>query len=183
MADIAYADFLGPVGQFENMGGTTQRVFFASIGDFLAIQKPVANPTTFAAKSEIATAHTFKPTKCFKKMYCTMDKGQVEAKSQGDMDGKSLKQEGTVFYPGSSADLHGFMGAAKNDSFIFLFETPDTAQTGEYIQVGTEEFPAKFTGEFSTATNSSGVRGYNCKIEAMTPIQYIYKAAVTVVPA
>ena len=183
MVDIAYTDFAGPVGQFENMGGTTQRVFYASIGDFLAIQKPVSNPATFAEKSAISTAHTFKTGKCFKKIYCTMNKGKVDAKGQGETDGKSLKQEAEIFYPGSSAELHGFMGAVKNDSFVFLFETPDTDDTGEYLQVGTEQFPAKFTGEYTTATNSEGVRGYNCKIESMTRIQYVYSAAVTVVPA
>lgn len=183
MSDIAYTDFAGPVGQFENMGGTTQRSFFASIGDFLAIQKPVSNPTTFGAKSEIATAHTFKTGKCFKKIYTTMDKGKLELKSQGETDGKSLKQEFEFFYPGSSADIHGFIGSAKNDSFIFLLEMPDTDITGEYLQVGTEQFPAKLTGDFTSATNSSGVRGYMVKVEAMTRIQYVYTAAVTVVPA
>lgn len=183
MADIAYTDFTGPVGQFENMGGTTQRVFFASIAEFLAIQKPVSNPTTFEAKAKIATAHTFQTGKCFHKAYTTMDKGKLELKSQGETDGKSFKQEFEFFYPGSSAALHGFLGSAKNDSFIFLLEMPDTDITSEYLQVGTEQFPAKLTGEFTSATNSSGVRGYMVKVEAMTRIQYVYAAAVSLTPA
>ena len=181
MPPIAYADLNGPDGQDDNMGGTTQRVFFSPVGDFLAIQKPTVS-TTYASKSEITVAHTFKTGKCFKKAYCTMDKGKVDAKSQGETDGKSFKMEGEFFLPGSLADAHGFASICKNDNFILEVEMPDSDANG-YIQVGTEMFPCKISPEFTSATNSSGVRGYTFKYEAMTPTVFVYNAAVTVTPA
>lgn len=177
---INYSNFVGPAGQDDNMGGLTQRVYFAPISDFTLIQKPIANPTTFAAKSEITVAHTFAATKGFVKMYSTMDKGKFDAKSQGDTDGKSFKPEGEFFYPGSKSDAHGFAAAVKNDNFIILVEMPDSDTNG-HIQVGSEMFPAKIEPEFTAAQNSSGVRGYTFKFMSVTPTVCVYKAAVTTI--
>jgi hypothetical protein len=177
---INYGNLAAPNGQDENMGGLTQRIYFAPISDFLVIQKPTVG-TTFASKSAITAAHTFKPTKYFNIAYSTADKGKVDGKGQGEQDGKSFKQEGEFFYPGSKAEAHGFASAAKNDNFILLCEMPDSDTNG-LIQVGTEMFPAKIEPEFTSATNSAGVRGYMFKFTAMTPTIHVYSAAVTVAP-
>lgn len=176
-----YTSLTGPSGQDDNMGGLTQRAYFARISDFLVIATPDLN-TTLADTVTINDDHTFNATKCFKKIYCTMDKGKVDLKGQGDNDGKSFKQEGEIFYPGSLAEAHGFAAQAKNDNFVFLMEHPDSAENG-FLQIGTEMFPAKINPEFTTATNSGGVKGYTFKIEAMTPRQYVYVGAVTLTPA
>lgn len=175
---ISYINFTPPAGQDDNMGGLTQRVYFAPIADFAIIQKPVANPTTFEAKSEILTAHTFAVGKGFATAYCTMDKGKFDAKSQGDTDGKSFKLEGEFFYPGSKSKAHGLASAAKNDNFIILVEMPDSDVEG-HIQVGSEMFQAKIEPEFTAAQNSSGVRGYVFKYHSVTPTVCVYKAAIT----
>lgn len=177
-----YQNLLGPDGNEDNMGGTTQRAFLASINDFLSIKTPVSNPTTFAEKCEIDGAHTFKTGKCFKKIYCTMDKGKLDLKSQGEIDGKSFKIEGEIFYPGSKSDAHGFAAQAKNDNFMLLIEHPDSEING-HLQVGTEKFPAKISPEFTTATNSSGVKGFTFKFEAMASILNVYKNTITLTPA
>lgn len=165
---------VGPNGDENNMGGTTQRAFLAPIRFFTTIAKPVASPTTLAERVEIDGPHTLAATKFFKKVYCTMDKGKVDLKPQGDTDGASFKQEGELFYPGNESEAHGFADLVKNDNFIIIIETPDTQDSGKYLQVGTEMFPAKIKPEFTTGTNSSGVRGYTFKFEAMTDKQYIY---------
>ena len=177
---IAYGNLAAPGGQDENMGGTTQRIYFAPIADFLSIKKPVLS-TTFASKSLIATAHTFQVGKYFNIAYCTADKGKLDGKGQGDTDGKSFKQEGEFFYPGSKAEAHGFAATVKNDNFIIEVEMPDSDING-HIQVGTEMFPAKIEPEFTSATNSAGVRGYVFKYHAMTPIIHMYTGAITVAP-
>lgn len=177
-----YQNLLGPDGSEDNMGGTTQRAFLASINDFLSIKTPVSNPTTFAEKVEIDGAHTFKTGKCFKKVYCTMDKGKLDLKSQGENDGKSFKVEGEIFYPGSKSEAHGFAAQVKNDNMMLLIEHPDSATNG-HLQVGTEMFPAKINPEFTTGTNSSGVKGYLFKYEAMSTAMYIYKNTITLTPA
>lgn len=177
-----YVSLLGPDGQSDNMGGLTQRLYFARVQDFLSIKVPVAPFTTPDDLVTISTAHTFNTGKCFKKLYCTMDKGKLDAKGQGEIDGKSFKLEGEIFYPGSLADAHGFASQVKNDNFILLVEQPDSADNG-HIQVGTEMFPAKISPEFTTATNSSGVKGYTFKFEAMSPRVYVYSGTIALTPA
>lgn len=179
---IAYSDIDAPDGQKDNMGGFTQRAYFAPVEDFLVIQKPVSNPTTFEQLVEIATAHTFKSTKCFLKIYCTMDRGKLENKVQGETDGKSFRTEGEIFVPGSEAKAHGFAAAVKNGRFIILLEQSDSDVNG-HLQVGTEMFPAKIDPEFTVASNAAGVRGHVFKFYANTPRQYIYTAAISTTPA
>lgn len=179
-----YADLTGPTGQADNMGGTTQLAYYAPIEDFLSIKKIAASPSTPAQLVEISAAHTFKTGKCFKKLYCTMNRGSVESKSQGDIDGKSFKQTGKLFLPGSISAAHGFAAMVKNDNMMILVEMPDSSTNG-YLQVGTEMFPAKVSPNFTTATNEGGVRGYEFEFEAVTDRNYIYPAAlaITLTPA
>lgn len=178
---IPYSSFGPPAGQTDNMGGTTQRIYFAPISYFDTIQTPIAVPTTFGEKSKIVTAHTFLVGKGFSTVYCTANKGKVDAKSQGETDGKSLKMEGEFFFPGSLAEAHGLASAIKNDNMIILTEMPDSDVNG-YIQTGSEMFPAKIDPEFTSATNEGGVRGYTFKYYANTPTVYIYDAAITIQP-
>lgn len=182
MAAINYDNLNGPDGSRDNMGGTTQRAYFAAVNKFNVIQKPVSNPTTLAATVEIVTAHTFKTGGCFKKIYITQNKGKLDTKSVGELDGKSFKQEFELFYPGSESEAHGFAAQAKNDNFIFLVEKEDSDVNG-FLQVGTEMFPAKISPDFTTATNESGVQGYMFKVEALATKQLVYKATVSLTPA
>ena len=176
-----YENLGAPDGTGNNMGGTTQRCYFSELAGFLSIKTPIASPVNIEDLVDIVTAHTFNSGGCFKKAY-TQNKGKLDLKSVGELDGKSFKQEFEFFYPGNLSEAHAFAAQAKNDNFIFLIEKPDSANAG-YLQVGTEMFPAKVSPEFTTATNESGVQGYTFKVEAVTDKQYIYKAAVTVVPA
>lgn len=182
MSAINYASLAGPSGAADNMGGTTSRCYFAGINDFLSIKTPTASPSTLADLVSISTAHTFKTGKCFKLGYCTQDKGKFDAKTQGEADGRSFKQEFEFFLPGSAVEAHGFAAQAKNDNFIFLVEMPDSADSG-YIQVGTEMFPATVAPEFTSATNASGVRGHVFKVSAMSNRTFIYDSTITLTPA
>ncbi len=177
-----YVNLNGPDGQSDNMGGLTQRLYFARVQDFASIKTPVAPFTTPDDLVTISTAHTFNTGKCFKRLYCTMDKGKLDAKTQGETDGKSFKLEGEIFYPGSLADAHGFASLIKNDNLIIIAEHPDSTDNGN-LQVGTEQFPAKIDPEFTTGTNASGVKGYTFKFYSMSPRVYVYTGAITLTPA
>lgn len=176
-----YADLSAPDGTQNNMGGTTSRILFAPLTDFDAIEKPIAVPVTLADLVSIVDPHTFVVTKGFLQAYATEDSGKLETKIQGERDGKSFRQEGEFFFPGSEAEAHGLAAQAKNDKFILMVESPDSETKG-YLQVGTEMFPASIDPEFSTGTNASGRRGYIFKYSAMTDKQYVYTAAITLKP-
>lgn len=174
-----YIDYTGPNGQADNMGGLTQRLWYAPKADFLSIKTVIAVPVTVDDLVKITTAHTFKTGKCFKVMYITRDKGKVMGEPQGDTDGKSFKQKLESFYPGSDPSMHGFAAMCKNDQFICLAEQAD----GSVLQVGTERFPASCTPKYDSSSNSSGARGHHFEWETNETRQYVYTAAITVIPA
>lgn len=173
-----YVNLNGPSGGADNMGGTKQALYFAPISYFDTIAKPDPAATTLAGTVDIVDDHTFLTGKGWHKLYCTMDKGSLEAMVQGDRDGRSYVQKSKAFYPGSESEAHGLISQAKNDRFIVLIEMPD----GKMIQQGSADFYAEITAKFSTGTNSGGVRGYEIDVESMAPRNYVYKGVVTLFP-
>lgn len=170
-----YKSLTGPEGGADNMGGTKQAFYFARVSDFLSIKTVDPNATTLEGLVEITGTHTFNGTSGFHKIYCTMDKGSIDMATQGERDGRSYKQMGKYFYPGSESEIHGFASQAKNDQFIVLSEMPD----GKVIQIGSADFYAEILGHFQTGTNSTGIRGYEFSVESMAPRNYIYKGTIT----
>lgn len=174
-----YADLLGPDGTEDNMGGTTQLMHYAPVRDFLSIKVPSASPSTLEDKVVISVTHTFNVGKCFKKLYVTLDSGSADSELQGERDGKSFKTKAKVFYPGTKAEVMGFVAQAKNDRFIVLINMPD----GKVRQIGSEAFHAEIMPKFSTGTNSGGRRGYEFEIESMAPCEYLYEGTINTTPA
>lgn len=179
MPIIDYTAKAGLDGQEENMGGTKQYIFIAPVRDFATIQTVVSGPTTESAVSEITAAHTFATGKCFKKIYCTLDKGEVGFEPQGDRDGRSFAQKVKIFHPGASTDKIGFASLMKNDKFIVLVPLAD----GQVIQVGSADFYAEILPKFSSGTNSAGLRGFEFDISSVAPVNYVYSGAISETPA
>jgi len=174
-----YANMTGPVGTEENMGGTTQRLWFAPIRDFLTIGAVDPNAATLPLSVTVAVDHVFKTGKKFNVMYVTMDSGQLDDELQGDRDGKSFKTKMKGFHPGMTAAVVGAMNQFKNDKMLCLIELPD----GSIRQIGSEQFYAEIMPKFSTGTNSGSRRGFEFEIESMSPRPYIYTGAISVTPA
>lgn len=170
----SYANIVRPTADKDNMGGLVANGAYAAIGDFLVIQKEMV-ATTIADIGVIEDDHTFKTGKCFKKCYCTEDKGKGTDKVQGERDGRSYKSQYEIFVPGADVGTFGFTNQSKNDQFIFMAIMPDGVQR----QIGTEDFPAEIVGEFETGTNASGIRGVKFMIEAMSPRLYTYTGVIS----
>lgn len=178
-----YQDFLGPDATTDNMGGTTNRIFYApksyftTIQDVLALDDPSA--TTLDEFAEITDAHVFATGKGAHVLYCTLDKGSAEFIGQGELDGRSFSGVLKGFTPGIAPALLGFFRMAKNDQFIVWPELAD----GKLLQFGSPRFSASIlASKIGTATNSSGVRGTEWEIKFMESGPYIYSAALTMFP-
>lgn len=178
-----YQDFTGPNATTDNMGGTTNRIFYApksyftTIQDVLALDDPGA--TTLDEFAEITAAHVFAVGKGAHFLYCTLDKGTGEFNEQGELDGRSFAGMLKGFTPGIDPALLGFFRMAKNDQFIFWPELPD----GKLLQFGSPRFSAYMSAKkIGTATNSSGVRGTEWEVKSMESGPYLYSAALTLHP-
>ncbi len=174
-----YATLAGPGGQADNMGGTKQFIYIAPIDDFLTIETFDPAGTTLASAAEIPGDHIFKTGKCFKKIYCTLDKGSLKSDKQGERDGRSFKDMCKIFYPGSDLDVTGFANIVKNDRMMALIPMPD----GKVRQIGSEDFYAEISAAFDTGTNSGGIRGTEFEISSMDSRMKIYTGVISLTPA
>lgn len=176
---IDYADNDGLDGQEENMGGTKQVIYYAPVRDFLSIKVPNPAASTPDAVVKITDTHTFKVGFCFKKLYCTLDKGQVDIEPQGERDGKSVKTVAKIFHPGAKAEVFGFASLAKNDKFIAIIPMAD----GTNVQIGSADFYAEISPKFGSSTNSGGTRGHEFEVSSMNPKPLIYTGVISTTPA
>ncbi len=178
------AGYAGPNGTSDNIGGTSGIIYGAATSLFTAagITEPLAYTvaTTMVEMAENADDFVFATGGRFWEFYTTENTGKLTYKEQGDMDGKSYKPEGEIFYPGDELSFMGFMRWAKNQKFIFIIPMAN----GVMHQVGTRAFPASFTGEWESATNSAGVKGAKMKFTtAVVSGPMIYTGAVSLTPA
>lgn len=182
MPPIVYADHLGPDGSTDNIGGLTNRIWYAPFSYFadggIKDVKALDDNTVTAESewSEISEDHEFlDPSERFAELYCTLDKGSVENTVQGDTDGRSFKMVLKGFHPGMNAGTLGFFRKAKNDRFIVLAEMAD----GKIIQVGSKRFCAYIVAtKIGTATNSTGTRGTEFEITSMESGPMLYTGEI-----
>lgn len=165
----------------DNIGGTTGTGYIAEISTFTTITEPVdyLSATTFTELAENDTAFVFATGGRFYEVYITPNKGKLDYKEQGEEDGKSYKPEGEIFVPGDDIATMGFLGWMKNQKFIILKKMANK----RVHQIGTKDAPATLVGEWTSATNSSGVKGSTIKYStayASTPI--IYTQAIQLTP-
>lgn len=179
MPPIDYANIAAPVGGEDNMGGTTQVIYYAPIRDFDEIATLDPAGTTMASRVEITDDHTFLTGKCFKTMYVTMDSGQLDTEMQGERDGESWKEKANFFTPGAAPGPTGAMDQLLKDKCIVLIPLPD----GKVRQLGSKDFYAEFKPKWSTGKNGSARRGWTVDIESMTHRPLIYSGAISTTPA
>lgn len=178
---ITYADLLGPTGD-NNIGGTKQFFLWAPKDDFTTIAKVPNPPVNMNDLVEIADDHTFPIDKGFVKIYCTMDRGELNENIQGERDGYSYKAEAKAFYPGDDATALGTFAQMKNQQGIVLIPLIQSDGSEKYMQIGIEDLWAEVKGNFGAAKNAEGVKGTELMIESNQPVPYIYSGNVTLLP-
>lgn len=174
MSSLQYKDLLGPNGTENNMGGTQQFFFFARHAEIASFGVPPANPADADDAYAITTAHTMRAGKFFHTMYCTMDTGDLESGSNGEIDGKSFKPVFKFLYPGTRKDAVSFANRCKNDKFIVIVPLAD----GTRAQLGSQFFCAYITPNFKSGTTSGRGKGWEFEVTAFQGDFMVYEAAV-----
>ncbi len=124
-------------------------VYYAEQSDFETIVAPkdICNADadlvadSFEELAEIATAHTFKTGKCFKKIDFITETGAISSKNIGETERNLFQNELVVEVADSNAKLLGFMRFVKNKRFIVLAKETGS---GRVRQLGSERIPARF---------------------------------------
>ncbi len=140
MENVTPADIEWSAGS-ENIGGTTDKIWFAPKQDFAddGIPEVPSDPTTFASAAVAAGSVAFKTGKGWFSMYVTRDTAGVTSESQGEIDGKSFLNKFVFTHPGNKKEVLGWCRWANNSDLIFMVREAG----GSYRLMGSELFSCK----------------------------------------
>lgn len=165
-------------------------VYYAEQSDFETIVAPKdicnENPTlvaeSFEELSEIATAHTFKTGKCFKKIDFITETGGLKCTNIGEIERQLFQNELAIEVADSNAKLLGFMRYVKNKRFIVL--AVETG-SGRVRQLGSTRLPARFmTQEHNVEPTNEGKNSASLTImDKWFGPAPIYKGEILLTPA
>lgn len=171
----------------ENPGGIGSMIYYAFEEDILswpaAATPDTETATTFAMLGEIPIGDpfVFKTGKCFFELYCTLEEGEVKHAMVGPRDSKGFENSVDISFPGSDAELIGFLAAAANRRIVCL--VPE--MNGKVRLIGHPRFPAQIdTNEGTSGKKVADGRANKITIKASagTPPQ-VYLAPIPLTPA
>lgn len=164
-----------------NQGGTRLVAFIAPTADFALIQKPAPDATGIL-KYTVATAHTFKVGKCFKKFELLPNTGTLSGTEGGEFSG--TKNNVLVLRVPSNNPNATIMHNMANGitPFIVLVQNANMAD-GTYDQLGIETMPATIKSQLLPGSNNGEGSLYEFTVTAIMPYRLLYNSTVTLTPA
>jgi len=172
-----FTDILKELKDGENMGGLPQKVYFAFQADVATWPTKPATPITLDSNGKLTGDLVMKEGKRMFELYITDDTGEFKIEPVGELDGKSFLLRLTLFHPGISSKILGFMNAAKNENLVLI--VPDNNQN-MYL-MGDSLRPAAYSGSpdgAGTAKETAGRRGISLEFTYKTANVYLYTGSV-----
>ncbi len=177
-----FTDILKDLKNGENMGGLPQKVYFGYHRDVKTWPTKAVAPTSIEDASVLVGDVEMLPGKKMFEFYITDDTGEFKFEPVGESDGKSFIAKLSIFHPGLSAKVLGFMNASKNDNLVFI--VPDN--NGQMYLMGDVLRPATFSASpdgVGTSKETAGRRGASMEFSYKTSNAYIYEGSIPLVIA
>jgi|GEM_PF-552605 hypothetical protein len=147
-------DILFQQGVF-NPGGIAGEVYYAFTDDIESWPAALTNIDTENAIEmedlvtiKAADDFKFKAGKSFKRLYVTLETGELKYSLIGVRDGKGFQNSMEISYPKNDALILGFIASVANRRLVFIA----IEQNGTAKVLGTKQFPA----QIDTAEGGSG---------------------------
>jgi hypothetical protein len=177
---LSLGSIAGPTGTTQNIGGTTGRIRFAPLEYFDTIEakSELSVATTNASLVEISADHTFLTGKGFHECYITRDSGSAEGKMNQERDTTGMTTEYKGMTPGSDIATHSLLLQLANRKVIALIELAD----GQWLQLGTERFPAELKYTWKSGGNEKGYRGWELVLAAFESSNVLYSGVISMFP-
>jgi len=172
-----FTDILKELKDGENMGGLPQKVYFAFQADVATWPTKPTAPLTIDANGKLTGDLVMAEGKRMFELYITDDTGEFKIEPVGELDGKSFLLRLTLFHPGISSRILGFINAAKNENLVLI--VPDN-NSNMYL-MGDALRPAVYSGSpdgAGTAKETAGRRGISMEFTYKTPNVYVYTGSV-----
>lgn len=167
-------DLIWPNGR-DNDGGIASEHYYALIDDVATWPTVPANPLNFADKATLLGNFVMKPGKTFKRIYCTLEKGELSSTQVGERDGKSYETMGTLHFPGNSAELLGFLEHLKNSNILLVVRE----LMGTFRVLGGQYLPANIeSSEVKTGMAVADLKGATFTIRSIGRIAPIYNGTI-----
>lgn len=138
-----------------NPGGIAGEVYYAFTEDIETWPAALSvidteNATDFDDLVTVKAADDFKfkTGKSFKKLYVTLETGELKYSLIGARDGKSFQNSMEISYPKNDATISGFVASTANRRMVFIA----IEQNGTAKVLGTKQFPA----QLETAEGGTG---------------------------
>lgn len=151
--------------------------YYAPVGEFTSIKKPVAPFTEIGDTQKITQTHTLENG--FYRAYIIKQRHSGKGSTVGSIGSKTMLNEYQVFIPGIDAKRLEIVKKMLNDEFITLHRDSD-CDNGFYLQLGTECRPVYFDAEYTTGTiEPNGEKGFILTAK-WAGVPYIYSGTVTI---
>lgn len=165
----------------KNIGGTTDEIYYALLGDFATIPDLPLNESVLADKFVIDTAVTFKTGKCWKKIQIKKETGKLDYESVGNAG--ALQPVLTFSIPGNNLGGMALNNLADNNTpFVFLVQTNDMPD-GHYNLLGNFEHKVTLKGGKNGGEKAGDGGMYNFEVRGTQKFEMHYTAAVSFTPA
>ena len=109
----------------DNDAGLAEEHYYALKRDIATFPTVAANPTTISARGKLTGNFTMKAGKFFKKIYCTLEQGEIVSTQVGPRDGRSYENKATLYVPGYRSVNVGFLEAMKNSKIVLIIRQLD----------------------------------------------------------
>lgn len=163
-------DVIWAQGQ-DNDAGLAEEHYYCLKDDILTFPAVAATPTTFASRSTLVGDFTMKQDRFFKRIYCTLEKGKVVSTQVGPRDGKSYENKATLFFPGNTPTMAGFLEALKNSRVVLVLRQMD----GTMVVLGSDKVGAEIdAAEIDSGQAIADGRGATYTIRSIPRIAPFY---------
>jgi len=165
-----------------NLGGIAQYIYFGLWRDVLTF--PSANPgatPSFGDDYKLSTDIVMKTGKRMYSLYTTEDAAKLDIAAIGEEGGKGFQLTLSVYSPGLSSKLMGFINGVKNEDLVLI--APDN--NGQMYILGDALRSAKFSASegSGTGTTTEGRRGIGLTFSFTSPHLYEYTGSVPLTEA
>lgn len=159
----------------DNMPGLAQRAFFAFAADVATWPAVAAVPSDAAGRVRLVGNFAMVTGKKFFEAYCTKNKGGAKAEVQGEMDCKSFKVTGKIFFPHTDENARAAAADLKNAALVVVLLEPD----GSRIVLGSKNLPANASPSVNFGESVTGEKGVTFEFEADSNVPgYTYKGII-----
>jgi hypothetical protein len=167
-----------------NPGGIAQRVYFAYHEDVKTWPtKPDLETVTDLEDLALLTGDIAMNTgKRMWELYLTDETGEFKIEMVGEKDGKSFVEHLSLFHPGLTKKVIGFINSAKNANLVFIVEDG----SGQLYLMGDAGTPATLAASpdgIGTGKATADRRGASLEFTWKTCNAYVYEGEIPLTPA